>query len=241
MVSSPGVLLVTAEQERLCGEVECRGRGPPAAQGELGQLQGPPRAFRDGCRQRATVLEESVLAIGADLVDEAGCQGLLGVQSRPRVEHAAGDAKTDELREPPVRTSTSDDAQRRLRLGEHGPVRGDPEVAGQRQLAAASDGGAVDQRDGRPAVGLQSLEQTGVDREQRRVGVATAQLRDVGTRGEHARYGGVHDQDARPLASLSQHGVQRGDHLLVERVAAGRPVKADPPQTVFTADLDQRH
>jgi hypothetical protein len=53
-------------------------------------------------------------------------------------------------------------------------TRGDPKVASQCQLAAAAESRPVDERDGRPAVGLKPFEQAGVDGQQRRVGVAIA-------------------------------------------------------------------
>src|SRR5690606_28949827 len=133
-----------------------------------------------------------------------------------------------------------DDAQGRLWLSEHRVRRSETEVAGQGEFATAAERGAVDQRDRRPAMRREPLERPGVDGQERRIRVPLAQFGDVGPGGEHARRGGVDDQDAGAAAGLAQHPVQFVDHGLVERVVLGRTVQAHPPQVALTAYPDHR-
>ena len=71
---------------------------------------------------------------------------------------------------------------------------------------------------------FESLEQPGVDGQQRSVGVTLAQLGDVSAGREHAGGRRVDDQDAGVPPRLGQDGIDLVDHRLVERVALVRAV-----------------
>src|SRR5665647_2388462 len=74
-----------------------------------------------------------------DLVHQADSQGFLGRDEAPAEDHVLGPGRTDQPGQSLGATHARDNAQRDLRLAELGVVGGDPEVAGQAELAAATE------------------------------------------------------------------------------------------------------
>ena len=217
--------VLALEQQRLRGDVERRGGGAVLTQRQLGQFQRPPGSVGDPVGQRDGLLQQAFRRM--DRIDQAGGERLVGGQHLPDVEHPAGGLQPGGLREPPVRARAGHDAEPEFGLGEPGVRRGDPQVAGQGQFAAAAVGRPVDDGDARPAVRLEPVEQAGVDAAQRRVGVPVHHFGDVGAGREHP---GVVE------CTISTHGSRRAsisasvdlvDHGPVQGVVFVRTVQAE--------------
>ena len=87
--------------------------------------------------------------MGHDVVDEAPCQGVAGVDEVPRGAHLAGPPDAHGLGEQDRQAPQGMDADAGVGVGEAGPLRGHQEVAVEGQLEAAGDGHAVDRPDDR--------------------------------------------------------------------------------------------
>src|SRR6185437_14696568 len=233
----PVVLVQGGEQEGLGCEVKVSGGRAVGAKGELGELEGTPGLPGDLAGEGAGGIGWVV----GEFVDEAGGEGFGGGEAGAGVQHAAGDLLAGGLGEPPVAAGAGDDAEGGLGLGEERAARGHAQVAGESELAAAAEGGAVDRGDRGPAVRFELLEEARVDREERAVGVAVAQLGDVGAGGEYAWGRGVDDEHARLLARLVERGRESVRRRLVNRVALIRPVQADPPDSTLVAYFNRAH
>ena len=85
-----------------------------------------------------------------DLVGQADPQRLLGAHLTAGEAHLLRPADADGARQPLRAAAAGDDAEQDLRLTEHGLLRGDPVVAGQRQLAAATERVAAHRGDHEP-------------------------------------------------------------------------------------------
>ena len=66
-------------------------------------------------------------------------QRLLGLDLTPGEHQLLGPGRPDQAGQPLRAAAAGDDAEQDLGLTEHGPLRRDPVVAGQRQLAAAAE------------------------------------------------------------------------------------------------------
>ena len=103
--------------------------------------------------------DASVSAVGLDHpVDQADGERLVGATWRPREDQVLGPSRADQPGQPLGAAAARDDAEEDLGLAELGLGRGDAEVAGQRQLAAAAEGEAGDGRDGGPGDGGHGVE-----------------------------------------------------------------------------------
>ena len=131
------------------------------------------------------------------------------------------------MRESPIRAGAGQDTEPEFGLGESGGGRRDSQVAGQSQLAAAAESGAVDDGDARPGVRLEPVEQAGVDAAQRRGGIPIDHFGDVSAGREDSRSGRVDDQDTGFAAGLQERQVELIDHGLIERVVLVRTIQPD--------------
>ena len=90
-------------------------------------------------------------ALGDDPVDQPDAQRLLGADLAAGEDQVLGPGRADEAGQPLGAAAAGDDAEQDLGLAEPGRCRRDPEVARQRQLAAAAEGEAVRPRRSSPA------------------------------------------------------------------------------------------
>ena len=135
----------------------------------------------------------------------------------------------DDARQPLRGPGAGDDPEAELRLAESGVIRGDADVARERELAAASERVAVDGRDRRPRKPLHRGKQRRVDRREPFVPRAPAHLVDVRAGDERrvARTREDEHADLRPIGEIAQRGVTLVDGLEVQRVADGGAIERE--------------
>ena len=91
--------------------------------------------------------------MGHHLDHEAPDVGRLGVDVVAGEAHAPGPIGPDQLGQPHGEAAAGHHADPGMGVGEAGPVRGDEEIAVERDLEAAGHGGTVHRRDDRRLVG----------------------------------------------------------------------------------------
>src|SRR5205807_493382 len=116
------------------------------------------------------------LAVGDDLLDETEPQRLLGREHAAREDELLRAPEPDDPGEPVAAARSGDDPEPDLRLPELRRARRDPDVAGERELAAASEREAVDRRDHGAREVLDLAEERRVDRTERVLAPALAHL-----------------------------------------------------------------
>ena len=141
-----------------------------------------PAASCGGQGQRPVV----ELVGGDDLVDEAHRQRLRGADLAAAHDEVLGLGRADQAGQALGAAAAGDDAEQHLRLAELRLLAGDPEVAGERQLAAAAEGEAGDRGDGGAGIVGHRVEGPVEAAAQRETsscgitGVAAPELRDLG-------------------------------------------------------------
>ena len=146
-----------------------------------------------------------------------------------------GPAEADHPRQPLRGAGARNDAQAELRLAELRRVGRDTEIAGQCQLAAATQGVAVDRRDRGPWKSLHRREERRVDRRQPFVSGSLAQFVDVRPRHERLVTGPGQNQHAD--AAISSQRLQSCVTLLyrfkIQCVSDLRPVECQHGDTLL--------
>src|SRR6056297_1230005 len=196
-------------------------------------LRGASRVRRlRGQRSRQFVDPVVERVVRDDLADEADVGRLRGVDPLAEEDQALRRLVADEPREPLGAAPPRNDTQIDLGLPEHGALRGDPEVARQRQLAPAAEGVAVDGRDRRRRERLD------------RVGDAVAQfgVRLRLRRRQFDHVGDVRPRDERVVARAGQDQRSGARRLgLCERVLDGfERVDGERVQLVRAGDGERR-
>ena len=177
----------------------------------LGQRLGDERTTGQFGRQRERPCVQFV--VRHHLVGQPDPQGLLGAHLTPGQAELLRPAGPDRSGQTLRTAATGDDAEQDLGLAEHGLLRHDAVVAGQRQFASAAECVATDRGDdeaGQRGDRIQRVVEPGGDGGRL---VGPAELGDVGARGEdplaarhHHRAGRVGGQR---LCSRPQFGEQR--------------------------------
>ena len=165
------------------------------------------------------------------MVHKADAVSLLGVDGGAGEDQLLGPAPADEAGQALGAAKAGDDAEARLRLAELGLLRGDPDVAGHGQLAAAAESVAVDGGDGGLGHLLQDPE--GLVPQLRegtaRRGVRAVHLGDVrpGHEGLLPPAGEDHHPDVLALPDLPEAGVELVEGLGIQGVQGLGPVDGD--------------
>ena len=111
----------------------------PAAETDFDLGQRQRRRLGELARPRQRGVEQ--LVVGDRAVDEPELVGLLGADRVADQVHLQGLVLADQPRQALRAAEAGDDPQLDLGLAEDRRLRGDPDVAGHRQLAAAAKGG----------------------------------------------------------------------------------------------------
>ena len=132
------------------------GPSRPCVDGPLGQRLGDARRPAASSAASANARRSSTSVGGDHPVDQADAQRLVGVDLAAGEDQVLGPGRTDQAGQPLGAAAAGDDPEQDLGLAELGGVADDPEVAGQRQLAAAAEGVAGHRGDGDPRDGGQA-------------------------------------------------------------------------------------
>jgi hypothetical protein len=123
---------------------------------------GPDRAIRSSRRVR---FGQQLSGRDDSATRPAGA--VVGVEVPAGQQHLLGDGLADQLAQPPAGSGRGEDAEAGLGVAEDAVRRGEPEVAGVRQLRAAAQRPAVDGGDGGQRQPGDPVEQAAVDALQR--------------------------------------------------------------------------
>ena len=123
----------------------CPRRGRPCAETSL-ICATASGAWPASLRAQASAVSSSSWS-AHDAVDQAELEGLLGADRVADQVHLQRLVGAHQARQALGAAEAGDDAELDLGLAEDGRARGDPHVAGHRQLAAAAEGEAVDRGD----------------------------------------------------------------------------------------------
>jgi len=201
------------------------------------QLHPAHHALDRGGHRERSVLEDRLrqlhrlreqLRLRDDAVHEPDALGLVGLDVAAGEDQLERPAGADEARQPLRAAVTGDDAQLRFRQPHHRVVAGEPHVAGERQLAAATESVAVDRGDHRLAALLEQVHHRLPEARDvlGRAGRERSQFIDVGAGDE--RLLALPGEDQRPLGGVGRERAHRvgdlGQRLAVDGVHDLRPV-----------------
>src|SRR3954471_19775884 len=164
------------------------------------------------------------LGVGDDLVDHPPLQRDGGADVAAREEQVARPRHPDDVDEAPQAGVRVDEAQLRRRHAELGRLRGEAQVAGERELETAADGVAVEGGDGGIGEAVERLDRIMEGVGDQRLGpvgeIVTPGPPDVVARREHGPLRG--QQQAARVVELARRLGDRAEDRVVERVALGR-------------------
>ena len=163
-----------------------------------------------------------------------------------RVDHltghreASGHRQADELGEACGHAAAGQDADARVRVGEHRALRGDHEVAAERHLQAAGEHRPVDRADDR-GVHLRSGLDAALRAELREVLTpVTLRLLQIHTRAEGGIGSGEHDRAHRFVGiGLGQRGIRSPDQGAAQRISRLGSIERQHPHRALVGDEDK--
>ena len=210
----------------------------PAVDRQLGQALGDHGATGQLGRQHQ---RPGVQLVGPHhLVDQPDAQRLVGGDLAAREHELLGLGGADEARQSLRAAAAGDDPEQDLRLAQLGSLRGNPQVARQRQLAPTAQGEPGDGRDHAPGDRRHGVERP-PEAATHRPGLGRAtELGDVGAGGEDAVAPGDDDGSRRVAGQVPGRRLELSQQLTGQRIHLGIVERDKCDAVVATLDVDER-